>query len=275
MFLGYRGDRSVVAVDRVDETFKYDRPRQEAVVRALLQAEAEVALLGNVRLIVFLRTDLFELSGIQEKKKLVSRTLTLEWQEEQWLRMLVRRALANKRLRRLAYEHGIDEQGKGGRDALKILFPPEIEGQPAYRWLIDSLRNGNGDVPPRLAVLLLRLAQERAARPEAEVSTLPLFSEAEAGEAMTRLSDLSFSEVVSDFKVAPSFVQNCRTAKLETFTHAEVRGMFVDDEGNLEDQVRMLQRLGFLECRIQERPIDTGVVGEPVFRIPRLYTRCW
>ena len=39
----------------------------------------------NVRLIVFLRTDLFELYDIQEKTKLVPRTFTIEWTEEEWL----------------------------------------------------------------------------------------------------------------------------------------------------------------------------------------------
>jgi hypothetical protein len=66
------GQRAVVLLDRIDETFKYDRSRQEAVVQALLQAEARVSQLDSIELVVFLRTDLFELYDIQEKNKLVS-----------------------------------------------------------------------------------------------------------------------------------------------------------------------------------------------------------
>lgn len=61
------------------------------------------------------------------------------------------------------------------RAALKVLFPARIENQPVDRWLIDSLRNGNGDVSPRLAVLLLHLTQRFSARSDEAVRTLPLF----------------------------------------------------------------------------------------------------
>ncbi len=92
------GRRVIVLLDRIDETFKYDRPRQEAVVQALLQAEARVSQMDCIDLVLFLRTDLFELYDIQEKNKLVSRSLILEWSEEDWLRMLIRRVFANQPL---------------------------------------------------------------------------------------------------------------------------------------------------------------------------------
>jgi hypothetical protein len=269
------GHRTVVMFDRIDETFKYDRPKQQAVVQALMQAEAQVSLLAGIGLLVFLRTDLFELYDIQEKTKLVSRTLTLDWEEEEWLQVLVLRVLANQQLQHLARRLLVAEAGADVRAALEVLFPPELEGQPVDRWLIDSLRNGNGDVSPRLAVLLLYFAQEHAARPHALVSTLPLFSDAEVGQAMTRVSDLSFSEVVNDFKVAPSFVQNCRAAKLETFSLKEVRELFDEAEGKVSEQVRLLERLGFLERIVVERGSGADTVRESMFRIPRVYTRCW
>jgi len=108
------------------------------------------------------------------------------------------------------------------------------------------------------------------------VTDYPVFSAAEAGQAMTRLSDLSFGEVVNDFKVAPSFVQNCRAGKLDTFTLADVRDLFDEDEGKVSDQIRLLERLGFLERVVRERrDADGDAVLESMFRIPRLYTRCW
>jgi hypothetical protein len=265
------GLRAVVMFDRIDETFKYDRAKQEAVVQALLQAERHVSSFERIRLVVFLRTDLFELYDIQEKNKLVSSTLALDWSEEEWLQVLVKRVLANEPFQRLARRL----QGADGtvetRSALEVLFPPEIEGQPVDRWLIDSLRNGNGDVSPRLAVLLLYLTRELSAKPQDLVSTLPIFSAEAVARAMTKLSDLSFSEVVNDFKVAPSFVLNSRAGKLDTFALHEVENLFDEAEGKISEQVRLLERLGFLERIVQKS--DSGV--ESLFRIPKLYTRCW
>jgi hypothetical protein len=135
----------------------------------------------------------------------------------------------------------------------------------------DSLRNGNCDMSPRQAVLLLYLAREHAARPGATVTALPLFSATEAGEDMTKLSDLSFSEVVNDFKVAPSFVQNCRAGRLQTFALADVHEPFDEAEGKISYQVRLLERLGFLERIVRERD-GTGI---SLFQIPKLYHRCF
>jgi hypothetical protein len=265
------GRRVAVLLDRIDETFKYDRSRQEALVQALLQAEARVSQLDCIELVVFLRTDLFELYDIQEKNKLVSRSLALEWSEEDWLRVLIRRVFANEPFARLTRRLHVDVEDIEMRAALEVLFPAEIEGQPVDRWLVDSVRNGNGDISPRLAVLLLHLTRERSARLDDLVSAIPLFSADAVQRAMTKLSDLSFSEVVNDFKVAPTFVLNCRAGKLTRFSLSDVEQLFDDADGKTSDQVRLLERLGFLERVVEQRGDQT----KSLFQIPRLYTRCF
>jgi hypothetical protein len=108
-------------------------------------------------------------------------------------------------------------------------------------------------------------------RPEEVISALPLFTAEALGRAMTKIADLSFSEVVNDFKVASSFVLNCRAGKLESFTLGEVENLFNTEEGMISEQVRLLERLGFLERLVQQSGPDI----KSRFRIPRLYTRCW
>ena len=88
---------------------------------------------------------------------------------------------------------------------------------------------------------------------------------------MTKLSDLSYSEIVDDFKVATSFVLNIRAGKLDSFDLHKVEKLFNEAEGNISEQVRLLERLGFLERVVQE----TGSGAKSLFRIPKLYTRCW
>ena len=132
------------------------------------------------------------------------------------------------------------------RRRLEAIFPAQVEGTPIERWLVESLANGNGDISPRSAVLLLHLAREKSSDSHAPVLTLPPFSADEAMRAMTRLSELSLSEVVDDFKVACAFVRNCKAAKLETFVLAEVESLFDPNEGLVTAQVAMLETLGFL-----------------------------
>jgi hypothetical protein len=58
--------------------------------------------------------------------------------------------------------------------------------QRVDRWLIDSLRNGNGDISPRLAVLLLHLTREQSTRSDDLVTVVPVFTADAVQRAMTR-----------------------------------------------------------------------------------------
>ena len=269
--LGETGRSMVIMFDRVDELHTYDRARQEPLVQALLQAEDDISQLRNLQAIVFLRTDLFELYDIQEKNKRVSRSLTLEWPEEDWLRLLITRVLTNAPLERLAQvltdvDGSLDPVG-----AVEALFPAEIEGQPIERWLIESVRNGNGKLSARLAILLLHLTCELSTTQRSDVVTLPIFSDLALQSAMTKLSNLSYDEVVNDFKIAGAFVLNCRAAKLREFVLKDVTNLFDDADGPTNEQLLMLERLGFLERVVLRDPPNSP----PIYRIPKLYTRCW
>ena len=117
--------------DRIDEAFKYDRAKQEAVVQSLLQAEGRVSLLECIELVVFLRTHLFELYDIQEKNELISRTLTLDWPDEEWLQVLVRRVFANEPFQRLAGRLRDTDGAIETRSGLEVLFRRRSRGSPS------------------------------------------------------------------------------------------------------------------------------------------------
>jgi energy-coupling factor transporter ATP-binding protein EcfA2 len=273
-YLVKSGKRVAVPIDRIDEMFKYEREKQEPLVQGLLQAESAISLLQKISVVVFLRTDLFEIYNVQEKNKLVSRTLILEWSEEDWLRLLVNRVFATPQAEKLARTLGAAGGGQDIEDipgAFDVLFPEEIEEQPVQSWLIESVRNGNGSISPRLVVLLLLLARDLSQPKGAIVSSLPLFSVQALRDAMTRLSNLSYSEIVDDFKVAKAFVLNCRAGKLREFELSAVEALFEPEDGPVSEQVRLLERLGFLERIVRHE----GDKNKQLFRIPALYTRSW
>jgi hypothetical protein len=98
-----------------------------------------------------------------------------------------------------------------------------------------------------------------------------LFSEKEVTDAMTRLSELSYQEVISDFRAATAFVRSCRAGKIMEFELEKVRTLFDENEGSVVLQLERLERLGFLTRTI----VKEGDSLRPRFRIPRLFTRCW
>lgn len=259
----------IVAVDRIDEVHKYERPIQEPLVQGLFLAESSPGHGAEVSLLIFIRTDLFETYDIQEKNKLITRLLLLRWKEDALLRMMVERVFSNQGLAALGRAvwrgHNLD-------DALPALFPRELEGRSFEEWLWHSLRNGNGRVSPRQLVLLLVLARDAASEDERPFESLPLFSESLMRAAMTQLSELSFSEATTDFRVSPTFLRSLRAGKIEEFALSEVEGLFARAEGETASQVEMLERLGIVE-RLVVREEDGNLT--PRLRLPPLYTRCW
>jgi hypothetical protein len=272
-YLSATGMRAVVPIDRIDEVHKYDRARQETLVQGLLQAEGRISQWTHLSLVVFLRTDLFEIYDIQEKNKLVSRTLRLRWTDDDWLRLLVRRVFTNPQLARFATVL----QGERANseivpsEGLDVLFPNEIEGQPLESWLIESVKNGNGAVSPRSVILLLLLTRGALGAEASPGRTLPLFPGQALRNGMTELSDLTFNEVVNDFQVARTFVRNVRAAKKSSFELSDVENLFDPADGAVNQQVELLERLGFLERVVVQE--DSGARAR--FRIPSLYTRSW
>jgi hypothetical protein len=211
---------------------------------------------------------LFELYDIQEKNKLVSRTLKLDWEGPDWQCLLARRLLSNEGV---SWMRDILDLGRTGdlHTAMTSLLAPEVEGVSVERWLFESLRDGNGDISPRMAVLLL-LKARGASSHETSVG-LPIFGESVLQPAMTDVSELAFQELINDYKVAPTFVGNCRAGKIRQFTREDVEGLFAFEEGPISDQIRLLERLGFLERTVVRR----GGTSDTVFRIPSLFTRAW
>jgi hypothetical protein len=265
------GQAVIIALDRIDEIHKYDRALQEKAIQGLFLAESDLAQIPGINFLIFIRSDLFRLYDIQEKNKLVSRTLEIGWNRQDLLEFLVHRVLSNDCLAGL--KNFIEKLRVMGNDvAIKAIFPTRIEDTPAVEWLWDCMANGNGHVSPRQIILLLLYATDSPPTRDLEIEGFPLFPEDALRWAMDRLSHLSFEELIDDFRVARTFLLNCRAGKKNSFALTEVSNLFSEADGAIAMQVAQLERLGFLE-RVLVQNGDGKQSAE--FRVPKLFTRGW
>jgi hypothetical protein len=259
----------LIVVDQIDELHKYDRKMQEAMVQGLFLAETYLSQRQAVRLIVLLRTDLYEVYDIQEKNKFVSRTVYLTWSWLQIVLQMLGRAFANEALRLISTS--VTSLGVTPGTAefhMRLLFPATVEGKPVQDWLHESLANGRSDVAPRQIILFLNFLKQRA---RGERRHIPLFSHTELVAAMRDVSEIAFEEVVNDFRVAVNFVRNCRSGKISVFRTKDVERLFDTSDGPINVQIDLLERLGFLAREV----VSVDGVAVPQFSVPRLYSRCW
>lgn len=264
--------RLLIVFDQLDEAFKYQRERQEALVQGLFLAESFLSLRSAIRLIVLLRTDLFELYDIQEKNKFVSRTVRLDWSRDDLRKLLLQRLFSNDDLQAVMKSLNGSSLSPDvlAQVQFRIVFPTEVEGKPFEEWLFESLKNGKNHVAPRQIILFLNVARDKT-KDSPKRRQIPLFTEKEVADAMTRISELSYEEVISDFRAATGFVRNCRAGKIMEFELEKVKPLFDEKEGSVVLQLERLERLGFLSRVI----VNEGDALLARFRIPRLFTRCW
>ena len=264
------GQRLLIAFDQVDEAYKYERDVQEALVQGLLLAESWLSQTKAIRLLALLRTDLFESYDIQERNKFVSRMVRLEWQWADIVDELLERAYSNAALSHVRdwLDSGAPQPQLRRELALRILFPSHVEGIPVLQWLYEGLKNAHDRVTPRQIVLFLNVLRSRALRP---CTAVPIFSEGDVSDAMTELSELSYQEVLNDFRVATVLIRNCRAGGIRQFGIDDVKTLIDEGEGTAALQCERLERLGVLDRLVVEEA-DRLV---PRFRLPVLYTRCW
>ena len=151
-----------------------------------------------------------------------------------------------------------------------IIFPEEVEGLPFVEWIIRMMRNGKNHISPRQAILFLVILKDILINSLTSSKQVPIFNDTHVKEAITRLSELSYDEILSDFRVAPTFIRNCRAGKISEFALDEVKSLFSEQEGTIISQIDLLEKLGIIE-----RVVKIGSNAEFVtkFRFPNLYTR--
>jgi len=138
---------------------------------------------------------------------------------------------------------------------------------------IKMMRNGKNHISPRQIILFLVILKDILINSPMDSLQVPIFSDADVKQAVSHLSELSYEEVLSDFRVSPTFVRNCRSGKVSEFSlDDKAKGLISDNEGAIISQIDLLEKLGILE-RIVKIDSEKGFVS--MFKFPDLYTRCW
>jgi len=264
-----------VVLDGIDEVYKHDRVRQEKMVQGLFLAESEMAKYEAIKLIILMRTDLYAVYDIQEKSKRVSRTGRLTWDYKALYKMMLARVAGNSSLgmaQNLLSPKRNGDEDEEIRYRLRVLLPETVEGDSTREWLERHLRNGRGRISPRQIVTLLIALRDAVIEEPKRAGPLPLFEEHHVRRAMDRLSELSYEEVLSDFRVGEALMMNCRAGNVRKMSMEKARQLTGGKDGEADKQLRLLERLGVLERWVEES--EAGVM-ETGYRLPPLYTRCW
>jgi hypothetical protein len=173
-------------IDRLDVAFADNDTLEQNVLRALFHVYLDLAEFGNLRLKIFLRSDIWEritLSGFREGSH-ITRQATITWNPDSLLNLAIRRLLRNEAIRTL---YGVDERevlsnALKQRGLFYRAYPIQVDSGPkqpeTFDWLLSRTRDGLGINAPRELIHLLeatreaQLAELEVGKPEPPDETL-------------------------------------------------------------------------------------------------------
>jgi hypothetical protein len=189
-----------ILLDRLDVAFSEDIELEHNALRALFRVYLDMMGLSNIRLKIFLRTDIWNrltTEGFREASH-ITRCLTINWNESSLLNLIVRRAIYNPALQE--YYDVTPTTVLDSYSSQQTLFyrmcPDQVDvgrNKPkTFQWVLGRTKDASGHNAPRELIHLLNQLKDvqikRLEIGEAEPDGDQLFARAAFKDALPEVS---------------------------------------------------------------------------------------
>lgn len=264
-----------VLLDRLDVAFAEEVELENNALRALFRVYLDLLALSNVKLKIFLRTDIWTritTEGFREASH-ITRHVTISWNRSSLLNLIVRRTLHNDAIRH-AYSVGEDLSRQGVDAQEKFFFrlcPDQVDVGPnkpnTFDWLLTRTRDGSKSNAPRELIHFLNCLREvqvkRFEIGEAEPEGEQLFARPAFKDALPEVSRVRLEQTLyAEYPGQKQWLEKLRGAKtLHTLdTLSAIWGISPE---NAAPRASELTTIGFFETR--------GTRETPEYWVPFLY----
>ncbi|MFG3700818.1 P-loop ATPase, Sll1717 family [Micromonospora sp. NPDC047620] len=263
-------------LDRLDVAFEGSSALESNALRALFRVYLDVLPYENLRLKIFLRTDIWRTitaNGFREASH-ITRDLTLAWDRPSLLRLVVQRLIKNQNIQDFydASQNDVLSSNIGQQDFFDRVYPRQVESGPnqsqTFDWCMRRTQDGTGQTAPRELIHLVTAARDAQLRfldlgipppagqalftPQALKDALPEVSEAR----LTRTMYAEFAELKTFMEALRGGKTNHNSASLSA-----AWGLPLE---SARETAERLAEIGFFERRKSE-------TGGNLFWVPFLY----
>lgn len=264
-----------ILLDRLDVAFVENEELEQNALRALFRVYLDLLGSRNLKLKIFLRTDIWNRitkEGFREASH-ITRHVTISWDRASLLNLIVRRALHNKTML-IHYGVAVEkvlESSDAQRSFFFRLFPDQVDVGPnkptTLDWLLSRTRDGTQlNAPRELIHFLNSLRNEQMRRyelGEPDPDGEPLFARAAFKDALPEVSEVRLAQTLyaehPDLRESVEELRGAKTLQsVETLT--KIWGTSVEATRQIADS---LVDVGFFEKR--------GSGEEPEYWVPFLY----
>lgn len=264
-----------LVLDRLDVAFATSQGLEQNALRALFRAYLDILAFSRVGIKIFLRDDIWRKllnDGFREASH-ITRSLTISWDPQSLLNLIVRRALHNDAV---CSFYGVEPAGiltsaEQQHHFFYRMFPPQVDvGQKqtsTLEWMLSRVADGSKRPAPRELIHLLSSARDAQLRayelgsfdPPAEA----IFDKASIKAALPEVSKVRFEQTLcaenADLKIYLDRLEGEKTQQ-NPATLSKLWNVQSDRATQIADQ---LSDVGFFEKR--------GSKEEPIYWVPFLY----
>ena len=264
-----------VLFDRLNVAFAESAELEANALRALFRVYLDLAAYDNIKLKIFLRSDIWKRiteGGLREASH-ITRFVLLEWKTPSLLNLIVRRLLKNAPLVN-SFNINRDEVLKDFEQQKKIFyifFPAQVDQgikRPStLDWLVSRTADGTDKTAPRELIHLLssireteiaRLERGEPPAPDPQLFDRPVFKAALPAVSEARLVQTLYAE----YSDAQRFLEKLKGEKTEQ-TAESLAAIWDVSEAKATEQAQQLVNIGFFQQR--------GSREQPTYWVPFLY----
>jgi hypothetical protein len=264
-----------ILLDRLDVAFAEDVRLEANSLRALFRAYLDLLAYPSIQLKIFLRTDIWKRitsEGFREASH-VTRHITINWNRNSLLNLVVRRAIYNMSIAE-AYSVTAELARKPVSEQENFfyrLFPDQVDVGPnkptTFDWLLTRTRDGSQLNAPRELIHFLNSLREmqvkRMELGEPEPDGEKLFARASFKDALPEVSKVRLEQTLyAEHSEMKPWIEKLRGEKT-LHTPESLAAIWDTSADQATAQALELAAIGFLEVR--------GSKQEPSFWVPFLY----
>lgn len=264
-----------ILLDRLDVAFVETTQLEENALRALFKVYLDLLRINNLRLKIFLRTDIWTrltTQGFREASH-ITRHITMKWDDASLLNLVTRRILQHEVICNFysVEPQEVLQSAEQQSNLFYRIFPRQVDvGQNnplTFKWMLGRTKDGTGYTAPRELIHLLNSTRDvqiaRLERGDNEPEGESLFVRTSMKDAMGEVSTVRLEQTLyAEYPNLRELLQKLTGEKTQQTprTLATIWGLSEEEAAKHADQ---LYEIGFFEKR--------GKKTAPIYWVPFLY----
>lgn len=266
------GNKVWLSIDRLDVVFIENLDLEVNALRALFKVYIDLQEYDNLRLIIFLRDDIWNRiieKGFRELSH-VTKVDTIIWDEDSLFDLLMDRLIENQKILEY-YELDKKQVNKTKGTRLNLynkLFAEQIgsDRRHSFKWMVHKLSDGNGNCSPRELIHLVNesiKAQAKMLKNGISLEGKSLISENAIKAGFKESSKVKFNTLIAEYPDMSKYLHRLKKKKVrmsldDLKTHWDI------SKKASQIMAKKLIQLGFFKNESED-------IEKPSILIPELY----